>query len=123
MDIRTRIKGMKKRTIILIVVLAFVVFATFSLVLLHYLKGRMAEEMQTETCQIALEHLMNTAEIRQRYGLDVQPELRGIEKHINTSGVTDRIQYTFRFPEGGQYKIVMHYENDEWVIVQVIKIT
>ena len=108
---------MSKRTIILIVVLALIVFATFAFVLYHYLEGLMEKEMQTETCQIALEHLLNKDEVQQKYGSDAQPKLYGIEKHVNADGVTDHIQYRFKFPESGeQYIVEMYYELDELIV-------
>lgn len=111
-------KGMK----IFLIVLVLAVFSTFFFLLYHDLDASVTEEMKTETCQIAVEHLMNREEIQQKYGSDTIPKLFAIEKHIDTLGITDRIRYRFKFSNysSDQYMVELRYEFGEWIVYQVV---
>lgn len=116
-NIIARIKALKKGTkIFLVVLLAIGVFMTVIPLLVTTIINK---ETKTATYQLAVEHLMDTDEVRERYASDVQPELVGVNKSISSSSGSV-IEYQFRFPSTGEkYTVYLKKEQGEWVVAKI----
>lgn len=116
---------MGKGTKLFFIVLVLIVFATMGIVICNQVQEDMEEEKQTETYQIALDYLMNTSQIQEKYGSGKLPELKGVSKHSWAEGYPDHIKYLFVFDPlpfsniGDQYTVELRKEFGEWVVVQV----
>ena len=82
-------------------------------------------EKQTERYQTAVEHLMNTKEIRDKFGSDAQPELCSMAS-AGYSADAYRIKYLFRFggnslPGSGDfYTVELLRDGKRWVVINVL---